>query len=478
MSDQFSRPPNIKKEDEPPSTISPLDILYTTSPRSKLQNGDDSHDLFGGPLEIGHNANSSSSFSGSEAYRNSSFVFTTPNTSPKASMLFRMQSMEDSGYTYIVSSSLNSHLSSPSSCSMKPSMSRQNSVVFGSPILFSSPPSSKSLGSNSKLLDLVQQTASSPGTGCSDEFSYVQASAVESSRSSSLSSTSKMKRPQTSTSFDQSRSAINNCSNININNSDRVSSDGVGIDGGQKDKNSLHSKLSIKLEELASSDYEQAGSPDSTPEEEENEQDETYSEGSSRNAIKSSSSNRRNLKRARGEAFPSSRRIITKPTEFHRWTEQDDMLISYLKEEKEFSWRRIAEAIQGRHTWQAIQMRYLRSLKNRYAPFTEEEEGKLEEAILNDWRGRWKRVSFEMGPSFSEERVIRKCMENLGHGELLDADVSSDYTVVVTSQGTFHLPPNANKLSDKVIQFLQQHEVNEEHDIVLMYTTPCLDSEN
>lgn len=48
-----------------------------------------------------------------------------------------------------------------------------------------------------------------------------------------------------------------------------------------------------------------------------------------------------------------------------RWTKKEDELVIYLREKQKFKWYEITDELNGRHTPQAVQMRYLRVLKKK-----------------------------------------------------------------------------------------------------------------
>ncbi|KAG5367758.1 hypothetical protein CJU90_4064 [Yarrowia sp. C11] len=90
-----------------------------------------------------------------------------------------------------------------------------------------------------------------------------------------------------------------------------------------------------------------------------------------------------------------------------RWTPCDDRLILYLKEIEGLTWKESALMIRYRHSWQAVQMRYLRTLCRLTGKWTKQETDRLESIVARDWAGRWKRIATEMGPQFPVERVFR-----------------------------------------------------------------------
>ncbi|GMM29567.1 hypothetical protein DAMA08_023120 [Martiniozyma asiatica (nom. inval.)] len=95
----------------------------------------------------------------------------------------------------------------------------------------------------------------------------------------------------------------------------------------------------------------------------------------------------------------------------YAWTRAEDEAIVYYKEEMKYSWKKIEQELAGRHSWQAIQMRYLRNHKSRNDEWSRFMEIKLINAIRKDWENRWKRIGQELGRDFGAERCITKNME-------------------------------------------------------------------
>ncbi|OWB78996.1 hypothetical protein B5S32_g3205 [[Candida] boidinii] len=104
-----------------------------------------------------------------------------------------------------------------------------------------------------------------------------------------------------------------------------------------------------------------------------------------------------------------------KKYQIQKWTREEDQLIIYYKEEMKLSWKSIAQLIGKRHSWQAIQMRYLRSHKSRNDSWTRHDEIRLINAIRRDWENRWRRISADLGPSFNSPRCISKATELCRH---------------------------------------------------------------
>lgn len=93
------------------------------------------------------------------------------------------------------------------------------------------------------------------------------------------------------------------------------------------------------------------------------------------------------------------------------WTKTEDDAIVYYKEEMRYSWKRIEELLKHRHSWQAIQMRYLRNHKSRNEEWSRYMEIKLINYVRKDWENRWKRISEALGSNFSVERCVNKNIE-------------------------------------------------------------------
>ncbi|CDK29061.1 unnamed protein product [Kuraishia capsulata CBS 1993] len=93
------------------------------------------------------------------------------------------------------------------------------------------------------------------------------------------------------------------------------------------------------------------------------------------------------------------------------WTPEEDELLVHYKEELNFSWKYIARLIGKTHSWQAVQMRYLRTHKPRNEVWTPADEARLVYMIKRDWDTRWKRISSDLGPAFNFERCRDKARE-------------------------------------------------------------------
>jgi len=112
-----------------------------------------------------------------------------------------------------------------------------------------------------------------------------------------------------------------------------------------------------------------------------------------------SSSNSSKIPRKRGRKNPIA------------WSKAEDDAIVYYKEELKYSWKRIEELLERKHSWQAIQMRYLRNHKSRNEDWSRFMEIKLMNEIKKDWEHRWKRISNKLGKDFNSERCYSKTVE-------------------------------------------------------------------
>lgn len=106
-------------------------------------------------------------------------------------------------------------------------------------------------------------------------------------------------------------------------------------------------------------------------------------------------------RRKTGRKQKSDRKVV-------EWSKEEDDAIVYYKEEMKYSWKRIEELLESKHSWQAIQMRYLRNHKSRNEDWSKFMEVKLINAVRKDWENRWRRISAELGKHFTPERCLAK----------------------------------------------------------------------
>uniref|UniRef100_A0A060TBC2 ARAD1D30118p n=1 Tax=Blastobotrys adeninivorans TaxID=409370 RepID=A0A060TBC2_BLAAD len=103
----------------------------------------------------------------------------------------------------------------------------------------------------------------------------------------------------------------------------------------------------------------------------------------------------------------------------YRWTQREDYVIAVLREAYNYSWASISEFMSNRYSPQAIQVRYLRSVKPRNRPLSSEEHYRFLKVLKKDWETRFHRVAREMGPGFTVKRCIRHVFAMLGLNELI-----------------------------------------------------------
>ncbi|VEU22596.1 DEKNAAC103373 [Brettanomyces naardenensis] len=162
-----------------------------------------------------------------------------------------------------------------------------------------------------------------------------------------------------------------------------VEKSGVGPDGGRED--GREEEVEVEVDEETADDKKDDVSTNGGIAEEVLE------------SPNSSSTENDHKRRRRGTTIP--------------WNKTEDDAIVYYKEEMKYSWKRIEELLKGRHSWQAIQMRYLRNHKSRNEEWSRYMEIKLINHIRKDWENRWKRISQELGKDFSVERCVNKNVE-------------------------------------------------------------------
>ncbi|ODV98260.1 hypothetical protein PACTADRAFT_48054 [Pachysolen tannophilus NRRL Y-2460] len=100
-----------------------------------------------------------------------------------------------------------------------------------------------------------------------------------------------------------------------------------------------------------------------------------------------------------------------KDKKIKRWTKEEDDLIIFQKEALKKSWKDIELLLDRKHSWQAIQMRYLRCHKQRNNEWSDFDEQRLLDKISEDYENRFKRLAVELGPSFNSERIYAKINE-------------------------------------------------------------------
>lgn len=153
------------------------------------------------------------------------------------------------------------------------------------------------------------------------------------------------------------------------------------------------------------------------------------------------------------------------------WTADDDDYIVHLRENIGLSWRQIATRISNRHTPGAIQMRYLRHLRNRFADLTAHELIKFQAVLKSDWENRWSRIARLMGPSFSVDRCLKHALKTLGHDTPVEHNQSRAQAVKSFCEDEYSIPENPSRLCDEALNFLQQKSLP--MSVLLeLYTTP------
>ncbi|ODV87794.1 hypothetical protein CANARDRAFT_26001 [[Candida] arabinofermentans NRRL YB-2248] len=130
------------------------------------------------------------------------------------------------------------------------------------------------------------------------------------------------------------------------------------------------------------------------------------------------------------------------------WTKAEDDAIVYYKEEMFYSWKSIEEVLHHRHTWQAIQMRYLRNYKSRNEEWSRYMEVKLVNAVRKDWENRWKRISADLSSTEGLITPDRCLFKNVELCKTIDEEnVAKIFETKEITQG-YHISHNDIKDSD------------------------------
>lgn len=179
---------------------------------------------------------------------------------------------------------------------------------------------------------------------------------------------------------------------------------------------------------------------------------------------------KKKLNRVAKDPAPSSKPAI------RRWTESDDDKVAFLREYGNLKWHEVTEFINGRHTPQAVQMRYLRSLKRRNDTLTAAERAKLEKLIVEDYEGRFKRISTQMGPAFTQIRIQRILMEDAGMSDLLKPektwtpeDIARFVDEAAGDFDSFVLPYRADELPARAERHMKKFRSQPYDQLVRLY---------
>lgn len=159
-----------------------------------------------------------------------------------------------------------------------------------------------------------------------------------------------------------------------------------------------------------------------------------------------------------------------------RWTESDDDKVVFLREYGNLKWHEVTEFLNGRHTPQAVQMRYLRSLKKRNMSLTLAEKAKLQKIVEEDYENRFKRISILMGPSFTQIRIQKLLLLEAGLGDLLKEDKvwteEEIATFVDEAAGdleSFKVPYRADRLSNRAADYMKHRMFRSYQDLINQY---------
>lgn len=162
-----------------------------------------------------------------------------------------------------------------------------------------------------------------------------------------------------------------------------------------------------------------------------------------------------------------------KNTPVKRWTESDDDKVAFLREYGNLRWFEVTELLNGRHTPQAVQMRYLRSLKRRNDQLTPEEREKFEKIVTEDYENRFKRIATQMGPSFTAVRIQKIFLKDAGLGKLLEQTKVLSREEIANLIGgdldNFRVPTFADRLPPLAAEHMQKYACESYENLVGMY---------
>ncbi|KAF5099125.1 hypothetical protein D0Z00_001789 [Geotrichum galactomycetum] len=177
---------------------------------------------------------------------------------------------------------------------------------------------------------------------------------------------------------------------------------------------------------------------------------------------------------------PNKKKKGSKPSRtrpaMKRWTESDDDKVAFLREYGNLKWHEVTEFINGRHTPQAVQMRYLRSLKRRNDVITLEQRNKLAKVLEEDYHNRFKRISIAMGPAFTPLRIQKLFMQEVGLGHLLKPErmwtkeeIAAFIDAADGDFDNFKVPHFGDKLPPAALQHIEKCQMLKFEDLVKMY---------
>ncbi|KAF5097647.1 hypothetical protein D0Z00_002330 [Geotrichum galactomycetum] len=159
-----------------------------------------------------------------------------------------------------------------------------------------------------------------------------------------------------------------------------------------------------------------------------------------------------------------------------RWTESDDDKVTFLREYGNLKWHEVTEFINGRHTPQAVQMRYLRSLKKRNDSLTFAERSKLQKIVEEDYKSRFKRISTQMGPSFTPIRIQKIMLMEAGLGDLLQDDkiwtkeeIANFLDEAAGDFDSFEVPWRADRLPSRAADYMMHRMFRSYNDLINHY---------
>lgn len=195
-----------------------------------------------------------------------------------------------------------------------------------------------------------------------------------------------------------------------------------------------------------------------------------------RSNISRTEKNSSNQSETEDENYMEDIKVHTARSMPRRWTESDDDKVAFLREYGNLKWHEVTEFINGRHTPQAVQMRYLRSLKRRNDQLTPEETEKLRRLVVEDYETRFKRLSTAMGPSFTPVRIQKIFLAQGGLGDTLESNKkwTRDEIIDLVDQAegdfdNFTVPVRSDELPPRARDHMKDKYTKSYEELVSLY---------
>ncbi|KAI5457827.1 hypothetical protein BGZ63DRAFT_363892, partial [Mariannaea sp. PMI_226] len=126
-----------------------------------------------------------------------------------------------------------------------------------------------------------------------------------------------------------------------------------------------------------------------------------------------------------------------------KFTSEDDQLLIELKENKNLTWKQIADFFPGRSSG-TLQVRYCTKLKAKTTNWTEETDQKLRNALQDYENEKWRIVANKVGTGFTPAACRERAEQLVGGGEVVGLSQSMSpvaVSVAESSDPVYHQQP-------------------------------------